>query len=61
MTREEAKKELRKGNKITHKYFLSHEYIILVNGVETFEDGNKVPLGWWDRYDYLKQSWKIYK
>lgn len=58
MTKEEAKQALQEGKKITHTYFMNTEFIHLVNGIEYFEDGVKVPAYWWSGV-YLLDGWSI--
>jgi len=63
MTKEEAFQKLREGEKITHKYFLPHEYIYMKDGeLMTEEDYYGTPEFWklragpqWDN------GWEIYK
>lgn len=57
MTREEARKMIREGHKLTNNYFSPEEYVHLVKGVETFEDGVKVPHWWWEK-DFVADGWR---
>jgi hypothetical protein len=66
MTREEAKKAVADGQKITHKYFLSDEYITSTDGGKTYQDevGNKVSAEefWKWRLSYIFDTeWSIYQ
>lgn len=58
MTKQEALDALLKGHKVTHTYFTNDEHIVLVNNMEYFEDGVKVPSDWWNK-DYLNDGWSI--
>lgn len=58
MTKAEARQAMREGHKVTHTYFGKEEYAHLVNGIETFEDGVKIPSDWWDK-DWLAEDWSI--
>lgn len=62
MTREEAIKQMHRGEKITHRYFSSDEWMTIEKGMFLLEDGVKVPFelfwkdrqgeGWEDGYEY---------
>jgi hypothetical protein len=57
MTREEAIKELEKGNKLRHKYFMSDEYIYMKDEVIYTEDD--YVLDTFYSLDTFKDGWEI--
>jgi len=59
MTRTEALTELHNGNKITHKHFMSDEYLEIKNEVITSEDGYDFTESFWKR-SALKDGWAIF-
>lgn len=68
MTSEEAYKEMEKGNKVTHKYFSSNQYLYLDNkGVIRDEEGynwsekDPFPQTPWEEYtEKNKNDWRVW-
>jgi hypothetical protein len=58
-SREEAYKQLLIGNKVTHKYFTSNEYLVLSEGKIYDEDGFVYEDGFWSN-DFLENGWTLF-
>lgn len=57
MTKEEAIVQMKKGKKITHRYFTSDEWMTIENGMYLLEDGVRVSEK--EFWHYRQQdSWK---
>lgn len=64
MTKEEAKKALNEGKKVSHKYFSDKEYIVKTEGKLQDERGYlfSEALFWMDRSSApWKEGWKLYE
>lgn len=61
MTKVQAKNELKKGKKLTHRFFTKGEWVISKHGMYQFEDGvHCTPdLFWLDRTGiYWEKDWQ---
>jgi len=66
MTKDEAIKSMRAGNKVTHKYFTDGEWITIKDGSYLFEDGYlcqpevfwhyKLNAAWEDGWSAIEES-----
>lgn len=60
MTRQQALDIMLQGKKVTHTYFVDNEYLHLVNGTITTEDGYNYTSKFYE-HDYFKDGWSIYE
>jgi len=61
MTKAEALEQMKQGKKITHEYFLDHEYLYWKNGKVYTEDGYEFDFFFDDTKEYLNNGWSIYE
>jgi hypothetical protein len=63
MTREEAYKAMRNGEKVSHQYFSSNEFYELKNTSIIAEDGVNHTRVFWseDQNNWRNDGWEIYK
>ena len=62
MTLEEAKVLAQKGIKMTHRYFTSDEYMIMLGNMIVFEDGYRISFHEWTKdKDYLLEGWRKFQ
>ncbi|ENB9456644.1 hypothetical protein [Morganella morganii] len=59
MNRDEAFKALLDGKKVTHKYFTKSEYLYMVGGVITGEDGVNLHSHFFNT-DFMSDGFHIY-
>jgi hypothetical protein len=61
MTLEQAIEQARKGIKVTHKFFIDDEYMIIKGNTIIFENGEQVFISKWVKgKKYLNDGWSIY-
>ena len=63
MTRKEAMLALSQGHKITHKYFLPTEFVVMINNVMQDEQGiifDPAIFWGWRMSEYWDNGWSIY-
>jgi hypothetical protein len=64
MTKNEAIKEMEKGNKVTHQYFTPDEWATMENGEIVLEDGVRCsPYEFWRWRDTpsFDEGWELFK
>jgi hypothetical protein len=54
MTQQQAKEQLKRGNKVSHYLFRSNEFVQLVNG--ELRDENNVQLSWMGFFKHKQSS-----
>lgn len=57
LTKDQALEEMKAGKKVAHSYFTSEEYLHIVNGVITSEDGYDFTR--WFNILSLEDGWKL--
>lgn len=61
LTKQQAHEAMENGNKVSHNYFASDEYLHIVDGKMYAEDGCRFERGWDMRTeDYWQSGWRIY-
>lgn len=64
MTKNVAILEMLTGERVTHRYFNSHEWVTIERGMYVFEDGVKIkPSEFWStrNSEDWKEDWSIFK
>lgn len=63
MSKEEAIQLLKEGAKVTHDYFLDHEYIYLSDGKIHDENGYNIDTEFWKyrHQAYWQIGWKVFE